>query len=222
MRRLSALLTAASAVALTFATRAEAQAFGFTLSGTTNVLTLQSISVGPLAANSLFSLSASGQVFVQGGNTFGTNAAGVVVTAGTAVVGSSAECNCFAPQSQFGAVLARVNGGNWFQLFPTTSLFGLGSPTPPTTVSYTNATVGSVFGGAVAANSTIDFRIADINDGDNSGSYTVSANFGGTQTTVPEPSTVALLAAGLGAVGLARRRALSARGRASGAAQLGG
>ncbi len=143
------------------------------------------------------SLTALGQVFLQGGNTYGTNAAGVVTTAGSAGVGGSSANG----STTFGALLLGNPSLGFFQLFPTNAANGLGSATPPSTLTLTNVTLSSRgFSSPLPAGTVLQFRPSDINTGDNSGSFTVSGQFNTAATGVPEPGTFGLLL--IGAVAL--------------------
>ena len=62
----------------------------------------------------LLTLSASGQVFLAGGNTYGTNAAGVVTTAGTTGVGGTGLFGAY----NFGSLLLGNSTVGFYQLFP--------------------------------------------------------------------------------------------------------
>lgn len=83
-------------------------------------------------------------------------------------------------------------------MFPANAANGLGSLTPPTHLTVSR-TIADLFGVAIADGTVLQFRINDINNGDNNGGFRLSP------TTVPEPLTVALLAFGLGAAALRRR-----------------
>ena len=82
----------------------------------------------------------------------------------------------------FDALLVRLNGGMFRQIFAPDAPTGLGASSPPTTLmvnGLASALCGS-FG--TATNATITFGVADDEYVDNTGNFTVSS-------TVPEPST---------------------------------
>jgi MYXO-CTERM domain-containing protein len=144
-------------------------------------------------ASDFLSLTAQGTVFLQSGGTFGTNAAGVVVVAGSSPVGDSLANGA----TTFGSLLLGNGSLGFVQLFPTNAGNGLGSGSPPTTLSL-NQTLGSIFGQGLSAGTVLELRISDVNTFDNSGSFVVSS--------VPEPSTWLFAMSGLGLLAAGRRR----------------
>jgi hypothetical protein len=153
------------------------------------------------------SLSASGQVFLQGGNTYGTNAAGVVTTAGTSPVGGS----LLNGSATFGALLLGNTTLGFHQIFATNAANGLGSSTPPSVVSISDATLSSLgFGSPISGGTVLQFMISDTFTSDNSGSFTFEGHF--TTAAVPEPSTLGLLALGGALATSLRRRARRGNG----------
>ena len=149
-------------------------------------------------------LTARGEVFLQSGNTYGTNAAGVVTTAGTTAVGGSSPNG----STTFGALLLGNATFGFHQLFATNAANGLGSSSPPSLLMLTSASLNSLgFMSPMPAGTVLQFRPSDINTFDNSGSFTVSGQFN-TAESVPEPGTLSCLlvaAVGIGA-GLMRKR----------------
>src|SRR5262245_49616668 len=123
-----------SGTVLSTATAAPGQ-FGVSTPGPTITLPAS----GLLPTDTL-SLSAAGQVFLQGGNTYGTNAAGVVTTAGTSPVGGSSPNG----STTFGALLLGNTTLGFHQIFATNGANGLGNPTPPSVVSISDATLSSL------------------------------------------------------------------------------
>jgi hypothetical protein len=146
-------------------------------------------------------LTARGEVFLQPGNTYGTNAAGVVTTAGsTAVGGASANGS-----TTFGALLLGNSTLGFFQLFPTNAANGLGSATPPSLLMLTSVPLASLgFTSPLPAGTVLQFRPSDINTVDNSGSFTIFGQFN--TAAVPEPGTAGLLLIGALGIGASRLR----------------
>ncbi len=137
------------------------------------------------------SLSASGEVFLQSGNTYGTNAAGVVTTAGTSPVGGSSLNGA----TTFGALLLGNTTLGFHQIFATSAANGLGSSTPPHVVSISDATLSSLgFGAPISGGTILQFMISDTFTSDNSGSFTFEGHFN--TAALPEPATLLLLGSG--------------------------
>ncbi len=150
-------------------------------------------------------LTASGQVFLQGPGLFGTNAAGVVTTAGTSPVGGSAPNG----STNFGALLLGNATLGFFQVFSTNAANGLGSVTPPSSLTINNVPLSSSgFTSTLPAGTILQFRPSDINTSDNSGSFIVSGQINTAAVTggVPEPGTVTLFLIGAMALGGFRLR----------------
>jgi hypothetical protein len=147
-------------------------------------------------------LTTSGQVFLQGASAYGTNPAGVVTTAGTTGVGGSSANG----STTFGALLFGNSTFGFVQVYPTNAADGLGSLTPPSSLTVAAVSFSSLgFSTAMPSGTVLQFRVSDINTGDNFGSFTVSGSIN-TASGVPEPSSVAMVLAGLAALGGFRYR----------------
>ena len=146
-------------------------------------------------------LTARGEVFLQGGNTYGTNAAGVVTTAGTTAVGGSSANG----GTTFGALLLGNTTLGFFQVFPTNAADGLGSLTPPSLLMVNSVSLSSLgFSTTLPSGTVLQFRPSDINTGDNSGAFTVFGSINA--SSVPEPGTLTMMFAGALALTVFRLR----------------
>jgi hypothetical protein len=146
-------------------------------------------------------LTASGQVFLQSGPAYGTNAAGVVTTAGTTGVGGTS----LNGSTNFGSLLIGNSTLGFFQIFPANIGNGLGSATPPSLLN-TTISFGSLgFASAISSGTVLQFLTSDSNTGDNSGSFTVSGQIN-VASGVPEPTSWLLVGGGIGVLALARRK----------------
>ena len=163
---------------------------------------------GGAAPTDLFNLVVSGLVDLQGNGVYGTNAAGVIVVAGSSGVGQTLVNGT----TNFGSLLIGNSTLGFQQIFPANAANGLGSLTPPSTLS-TTVSVGSLFGGSLAPGTSLQFRISDTNTFDNFGQFSLTtlslttADVSG----VPEPSTWVLSATALALVLVFRRRLVPAR-----------
>lgn len=154
---------------------------------------------GTLTGSDTLSLTAIGSPCLQSGNTYCTNAAGVVVVAGTQPVGGSSMNG----GTTFGSLLLTISGVGTEQLFPTNPANGLGSSSPPTSLFLPSTSLSALFGSfSPEVDPTFTFVMSDTIRSDNSGSFTVSS-------AVPEPSTWAMMILGFCGVGfMAYRRKL--------------
>ena len=183
---ISSVLVAATAMAANIPIPSTVVFGTDTFGGPTFTLTAAVLSTDTLT------LTARGEVFLQGGNTYGTNAAGVVTTAGSTAVGGSSANGA----TTFGALLLGNSTLGFFQVFPTYVANGLGSATPPSLLTITSVPLGTLgFSSALASGTVLQFRPSDINTSDNGGAFTI---FGSINTsTVPEPGTVTMVFLGV-------------------------
>ena len=170
---------------------------------------------GTLTQNDTIALTQAGNPCLQTA-AYCTNGAGVVTVAGSTGVGGT---STFSGPSggvpagtwHFGALLMTISGVGAVQVFPTNAANGLGSATPPASLSLSSTTLGSLgFGTFSQVNPTITFIVADNNFGDNSGQFVL------TQPAAPPPVNTAIptlgewglivLAVLLGAAGIGRLR----------------
>jgi hypothetical protein len=108
--------------------------------------------------------------------------------------------------TNFGTLLLGNTTTGFRQLFPANAVNGLGNSTPPTNLSLTNVTLSSIFGSGLNSGTELQFRVSDIDTGNNSGSFTVSSPIAPPTTAVPEPFTIiGTLIGGTAAVRMRKR-----------------
>ncbi len=148
----------------------------------------------------VLNLTVSGLSFLQDAQ-YGVNPAGVVVVPGSVGTGGSSTD----PQSGFtyGALLVTLNNNKTVQLFPASAANGLGSATPPTSLTYvgTLAQLFAIPARQQLASVTLTFRVDDTDYSNNAGGFTVVNN----AASVPEPATWAMMLLGFGMVGFGLR-----------------
>lgn len=157
-----------------------------------------------LSASDMISLPAAGTTCLQSsGTACCTNAPGIVVVAGTTPVGGFSMNGATA----FGALLLGNGTLGFHQVFAISAANGLGSGTPPTTLTILD-TPGSIgFASGTGAGEVLEFRLSDTLTSDNAGGYRIT-EIPVQEGQVPEPASFALVAAGAAAlVALRRRRA---------------
>ena len=159
---------------------------------------------GTLTQSDTLSFTESGNPCLQAPPSYCVNAAGVVTTAGTSPVGAATTfMGTFNGTTQtwdFGALLLEISGEGAVQIFPANAANGLGSSTPPHSLTLPSTSLSSLgFPSFSVVNPTITFIMADTLYSDNTGQFIISQ--------VPEPGTpTLLLAAGCLLAGLAMRR----------------
>ena len=160
--------------------------------------------IGTLTQADTLSFTESGNPCLQSPPSYCVNGAGVVTTAGTSPVGAATTFmgtfNGSAETWDFGALLIEISGEGAGQVFPANAANGLGSSTPPHSLTLAPTSLGALgFPSFSAVNPTITFIMADTLYSDNTGQFVIS------QT--PEPATgMLVLAAGCLLAGLAMRR----------------
>lgn len=197
--RLSALAFSVSFLALTAPQYADANTVvlpGSLLVDSTSSTGTSFLYSGTLTQADTLSLVAGGTPCLQAGGTFCTNAAGVVVIAGTSGVGAALPNGA----TTFGSLLLSISGtGQTEQLFPTNAGNGLGSLSPPTSLSLSSTSLSTLgFSAFSVLNPTLTFTVSDTDRTDNSGSFALSQAGAG----VPEPSTWAMMILGFAGIGL--------------------
>lgn len=168
--------------------------------------------VGTLTQSDTIAFTQTGNPCLQSAGTYCTNGAGVVTVAGSTLVGGS---STFAGPSgvipagtwTFGALLMSISGVGTVQVFPTNAGNGLGSSTPPASLTLPVTALSALgFGAFSQTNPTITFIVADTGFADNSSQFVL------TQAAVPtlgEWATLllAVLLAAAAAYQIRRRRA---------------
>ena len=112
-------------------------------------------------------------------NQYCTNGAGVITVAGTTGVGgSSSFSGTFGGTSRswtYGALVMSISGVGAVQVFPTNSANGLGSGTPPSSLTLPATTLSALgFGTFSVVNPTITFYVADSGWADNTGQFVLT------------------------------------------------
>jgi uncharacterized protein (TIGR03382 family) len=156
---------------------------------------------GGVQPGETITIETTGIMYLQAGGTqYGTNAAGIVVVAGTAGVGASGINTGPGPGTgrSWGAWLLGNSVDGFFQVYASDASNGLCSVSPPTDL-LTTLNLSSFAGGSLVGATTLEFLLSDTVTSDNSGLYAVS--------TIPEPASAALAGFGLlAALALVRRR----------------
>jgi hypothetical protein len=166
---------------------------------------------GTLTPNDTISFTQTGSPCLQAGGAYCTNGAGVVTRAGSSGVGAATSFSATYNNSfgvwNYGAVLMTITGLGAQQVFQANAANGLGSSTPPTTLTLPPTTLGALgftdFSSVV--NPTITFVFADDLYSDNTGSITLTQGSSPPPGT-PAPSTWILIVCGLIAVSLVAPR----------------
>jgi PEP-CTERM motif len=159
---------------------------------------------GTLTQNDTLALTQTGDPCLQSPPAYCTNGAGVVTVAGTSPVGAATTftgpIGGTTGTWDYGALLIEISGAGTVQIFPANPSNGLGSPSPPVSLTLASTSLSALgFAPFNQVNPTVTFIMADTLYTDNSGQFVL--------TQVPEPATggmVGLLACAL--VGWVRRR----------------
>lgn len=167
---------------------------------------------GTLTQAATIGFTASGDACLQAGGIYCTNAAGVVVVAGSSPVGAATTFSgTFGGTTQswtFGSLIMIISGVGAVQVFPASAGNGLGSGSPSTSLTVSTASLSTLgFGSFSVSNPTITFVVADNNYGDNSAGFSVSQG-GGSQAVTPAPATLYLALVGVVALAFLFRRKL--------------
>jgi hypothetical protein len=94
------------------------------------------------------------------------------------------------------------------QIYPTNAANGLGSLTPPSSLTVTNVSFASLgLNTTMPVGTVLQFLVSDTNTFDNFGSFTVSGSINTASISgVPEPGSVSMVLIGLAALGGFRYR----------------
>ena len=159
---------------------------------------------GTLTQNDTLELTVTGDPCLQLGPAYCVNGAGVVTVAGTSAVGAATTFSgTFGGTTgtwDFGALLMEISGTSTVQIFPADAADGLGSGSPPLSLTLPLTTLSALgFPAFDEVNPTITFILADNLYTDNSGQFNLSQ--------APEPTTVGVVGVLVCAMaGLVRRR----------------
>jgi exosortase sorting signal-containing protein len=138
---------------------------------------------GTLTQNDTIALTQAGNPCLQTTNGYCVNGAGVLTVAATVGVTPVGGSSTFTGPSgiipggtwTYGALLMSISGVGTVQIFPTTAANGLGSATPPASLTLPATSLGALgFGTFSQANPTITFIVADTFFGDNGGQFTLA------------------------------------------------
>jgi hypothetical protein len=164
---------------------------------------------GTMTQADTISLVEVGSPCLQPGVAYCVNGAGVITIAGTTGVGGTTTFGgTFGTTSSnwnFGSLLLTINNGQTVQLFAPNAANGLGSATPPTSLTLGSISFASLgFSAFSLVNPTLKFTLADTFYGDNSSAFVINPSSNG----VPEPATFGLVGLALIAVATIHRRRL--------------
>jgi len=160
--------------------------------------------VGTLTQNDTLELTVTGDPCLQSGPAYCVNGAGVVTVAGTSPVGDATTFSgTFGGTTgtwDFGALLMEISGTSTVQIFPADAADGLGSGSPPLSLTLPLTTLSALgFPAFNEVDPTITFILADNLYTDNSGQFNLSQ--------VPEPTTAGFMGVLVCALaGVVRRR----------------
>ena len=163
---------------------------------------------GTLTQNDTLELTVTGDPCLQTGPAYCINGAGVVTKAGTAALGDATTFSgTFGGTTgtwDFGSLLMEISGTSTVQIFPADVADGLGSGSPPLSLTLPLTTLSALgFPSFDEVNPTITFVLADNLYTDNSGQYKLSQ--------VPEPTSVGVVGVMICALaGLVRRKRAAA------------
>jgi hypothetical protein len=149
------------------------------------------------------SLRADGLVDLANGN-FTANAAGVIVSPAVTNTGDNPGEVTLSGAFPYASLLIGNITLGFFPVFPADASAGFGNPAPPNFVEISNRSLGDIFGAGVMISNgdMLEFRVHDINTGDNSGFYELTQGV----SAIPEPTTGLTLMLGLAAALVVRRR----------------
>jgi hypothetical protein len=143
------------------------------------------------------SLNVSGTVNTATGDLpegYTVNAAGITTQPGrifgSPVSTGNTTASLVLSEFNFGALLIGNSTLGFNQLFTANAVNGLGSSNPSSNLSLANISLNSIFGTGLTSGTILEFRTADVNNGDNAGAFSVSGSINGATTAVPEPFTI--------------------------------
>lgn len=173
---------------------------------------------GTLTDADTIAFTESGNPCLQtSGTGYCVNGAGVLTVAATVGVTPVGGSSTFAGPSgiipagtwTYGALLMQVSGVGTVQIFPTDAAHGLGSATPPASLTLPATPLSALgFPAFTQANPTITFVVADTDFADNGGTFALAQPLSSPVPTLGEwgVAALALFVAALGAFFVRRRR----------------
>jgi hypothetical protein len=153
-----------------------------------------------LLGSDTLSLTVSGTVDLASGD-FTANAAGIIVGPAITNTGNSpgqAAANADNPSLSYAALLIGNSALGFFQVFPSSPEFGLGNPTPPTTLTIDETLAAIGFTSGLSMGTVLELRVSDIDAYNNSGAFYVSQ--------VPEPRNIVVIGLCLCLMAVVQRR----------------
>jgi hypothetical protein len=153
---------------------------------------------GNYGVNDIIYIEGTGTVDLNFGN-YTANAAGVIVSPSTTNTGnhlgqtSPADFGALDPGAPYAALLIGNASLGFHPLFAANSSAGFGSSSVPSDI-FAMETIGQVFGTAVNNGTVLELVVNDINNYDNSGSFTI--------TTHPIPDEWSMRASFISSLGL--------------------
>jgi hypothetical protein len=154
-----------------------------------------------LLGSDTLSLTVSGTVDLASGD-FTANAAGIIIGPAITNTGNNpgqVDPNSDNPSLNYAALLIGNSALGFFQVFPSSAEFGLGNPTPPTTLTITDETLADIgFTSGLSMGTVLELRVSDIDDYNNSGAFHVSQ--------VPEPKNIVVIGLCLCLMAVIQRR----------------
>ena len=174
---------------------------------------------GTLTHNDTIAFTQTGNPCLQVSNGYCVNGAGVLTVAATVGFTPVGGSGSFSGPSgiipagtwTYGALLMSVSGVGTVQVFPTNASNGLGSPSPPASLTLPVTSLSALgFTAFSQANPTITFTVTDTNFTDNSNQFLLTQGAGVPTLSEGAMLVFAVVLAAVAVVRLTRRRMTTA------------